>query len=84
MGLLLLTLSYLSIYLRYCLSMFWEQFCKRHEGRGTLYRMPDHHSLTSASEGAVFVFSDGEKDVAFTMILGLAEGTPKSCRVLAG
>eukprot|EP00434_Breviolum_minutum_P039965 symbB.v1.2.035503.t1/scaffold4766.1/size35193/4 len=25
-------------------------------------------------QGAVFVFSDGEKDVAFTMILGLAEG----------
>ena len=43
--------------------------------------MPDHHSLTSASEGAVFVFSDGEKDVAFTMILGLAEGTLKSCWV---
>lgn len=43
--------------------------------------MPDHHSWTSASEGAVFVFSDGEKDVAFTMILGLAEGTLKSCRV---
>jgi len=46
--------------------------------------MPDHHSLTSASEGAVFVFSDGEKDVAFTMILGLAEGTLKSCRLRAG